>query len=241
MIADERSVEPEGIAAAQWSASHLGAQNRLLVDRATGLLMGSLGDQDPQGGALIGRPLPTVLLGPEFSPTDYYVLLKDHLSYVVVDTRLASGLPLVGVYVENDEPNAYGHTHPPSRAGLLKFDGVCPIGRVFDSGNISIFDTRSINQDYCPATRTGPSHYPWLPASRFKLGQRSLDERAVVERFDVLRQDPARNAAALAGLRGELRLLRDRLWRVAHTPGSGGWNQYHRFWRWQALDNRLLG
>ena len=94
---------------------HLGTRNRLLVDRANGLLMGSLGDQDPQGGALIGRPLPTVLLGPEFSPTDYYVLLKDHLSYVVVDTRLASGLPLVGVYVENDEPNAYGHTHPPSK------------------------------------------------------------------------------------------------------------------------------
>ncbi|MGO9904547.1 MAG: hypothetical protein ACLP4R_10500 [Solirubrobacteraceae bacterium] len=156
VVADERSVDPEGIAAARWTAGHLGTQNRILVDRANGLLMGSLGDQDPQTGALLGRPLPTVLLGPEFTPTTAYVLVRDRLSYVVVDTRLADALPLVGVYVENDEPGAYAHTRPPTVAGLLKFNGICPIGRVFDSGNISIFDTRSLTQDNCPAAATGP-------------------------------------------------------------------------------------
>jgi len=240
VVADERSVDPEGIAAARWTAGHLGTQNRILVDRPNGLLMGSLGDQDPQTGALLGRPLPTVLLGPEFTPTTYYVLAGDRLSYVVVDTRLADALPLVGVYVENDEPDAYAHTRPPTVAGLLKFNGICPIGRVFDSGNISIFDTRSLTQDYCPVAATRPRHYSWFATGPFKVWSRVLDERAVVGQFDLLRQDPAANAARLAALRVDLRFLQDRLWRVAHTKRQGGWQVYHRYWRWQELDNRLL-
>ena len=155
VVADERSVEPEGTAAAVWASQHLPAHNRILVDRANGLLMGSIGNQNPVGGDLLGHNVPGVLLSPTFDAAARYVLLKDHLGDVVVDTRLSTALPLVGVYVERDEPGAYEHTQAPTRAGLLKYDGICPIPLVFDSGNVFIFGTGNLDLTHCPAT--GPS------------------------------------------------------------------------------------
>jgi hypothetical protein len=237
-VADERSVEPEGIAAARWARRYLSPQSRILVDRANGMLMGSLGDQNPQGGDFLGRSVPAVLTSAEFDGTAYYVLLKDRISYVVVDRRLASALPLVGVYVERDEPGAYDHRHPPSLAALLKFDGVCPIARTFDSGNISIFNTNDLGRAYCFTQTTGPHYYDRFPAGRFDFAGTPLNEREAVERFDRLMQDPAANAAALTALGQEIAFLRDRVAAVAERSNS--WNVYWRRWRWQELDDRLL-
>ena len=240
VVADERSVEPEGIAAARWANAHLGPHNRILVDRANGLLMGSIGEQDPQGGSFLGRSVPGVLLAPTFDGTVFYVLRKDEIDYVVADPRLSTGLPLVGVYVERDEPGAYEHTTPPTRAALLKYNGICPIDRVFDSGNIAIFDTRTLEGSYCPATTTGPHDYARFPIGPFRVHDSvNLSERAVVEQFDRLLQDPVSNPARLATLRQDLRLLRDRLTAVATSSRPASWNRFSRRWRWQELNNRL--
>ena len=240
VVADERSVEPEGIAAARWAGGHLGPHNRILVDRANGLLMGSIGEQDPQGGDFLGRSVPGVLLAPEFDGTALYCLRKDEIDYVVADTRLSTGLPLVGVYVERDEPGAYEHTTPPTRAALLKYNGICPIDRVFDSGNITIFDTRALDEELLPRDGHRASRLRALPRRPVaRLDSVKLSERAVVEQFDRLLQDPVSDPARLATLRQELRLLRDRITAVATSSRPASWNQFWRKWRWQELNNRL--
>lgn len=239
VVADERSVEPEGIAAARWARQHLGPGHRILVDRANGLLMGSIGGQDPVGGTFLGRSVPAVLLGPEFTGTDYYVLVKDRVGYVVVDKRLATALPLVGVYVENDEPGAYDHTTPPTVSGLLKYRGICPIPLEFDSGNIFIFNTGLLDRSYCLTKDTGPHHYGRFYAGPFRFRGAVLHERAIVERFDQLMQNPVANASKLFALRQRIELLRNRIAFVA-THENGGWGRWSRRWRWQELDDRLL-
>jgi hypothetical protein len=240
VVADERSVEPEGIAAAQWVSHHLVVRNRIVIDRANGLLMGSIGGQDPIGGDFLGRSVPDVLTTMEFNGTVYYVLLKDHVDYVIADRRLSTALPLVGVYIESDEPGAYEHVHPPSVGALLKYDGICPIPLEFDSGNILIFDTRNLDRSYCLAATTGRHHYERFPTAPVRFGSMSLNERAVVEQFDVLMQNPVRNAATLFVLKQDIRFLRNRVSVLASSTKPASWKLFWRAWRWQELDNRLL-
>lgn len=247
VVADERSVEPEGIAAAQWANRHLAPQNRILVDRANGLLMGSIGRQDPVGGDFSGHSVPAVLTAPKFDQSVYYVLRNDRIGYVVVDRRLATALPLVGVYVESDEPGAYEHTRPPTVAALLKYRGICPISLQFDSGNLFVFDTSTLNQGLCATTTTKArvavtplayrySRFSDLPVS---FGHLSLSERTLVKRFDRLARDPVRNAAEIHALKGEITFLRDRLASLATSSTPGSWQKYWRRWRWQQLNSRL--
>ncbi len=63
------------------------------------------------------------------------------MRYLVVDRRLSTALPLVGFYFEENEPDAYHLTSPISREALTKFNAISQINRVFDSGNIVIYDT----------------------------------------------------------------------------------------------------
>lgn len=63
---------------------------------------------------------------------------------MVVDRRLASGLPPVGVYVEHGEPDTYRHTTPMDAAALAKFDRLEQASRVFDSGDITVYDVEAL-------------------------------------------------------------------------------------------------
>ncbi|HEX8075825.1 MAG TPA: hypothetical protein VF545_12700 [Thermoleophilaceae bacterium] len=154
VIGDPRSVEPEGMAAARWSRDQLGIGNRVVADRANGLLWGSLGLQEPQGGEILGRNVPRTITAPAVDADVRYALVKDDLRYLVVDRRLSRALPAVGVYFERDEPGAYRHRFAPSLQALLKYDRVCPVGRPLDSGNLVVYDTRRAGEQY--RCDTGP-------------------------------------------------------------------------------------
>jgi hypothetical protein len=147
VASDQRSVEPEGLEAAAWARDVLGPGNRILTDRTNGLLMGSHGLQEPQGGSILGRHVPKVITSFVFDSDDRYVLVKDRISYLVVDRRLSTALPGVGVYFERDEPDAYAHTRPLSASALTKYDAICPVSRIYDSGSIVIYDTRRMAED----------------------------------------------------------------------------------------------
>ena len=62
--------------------------------------------------------------------------------YIVVDHRLSRALPSVGSgnYFERGEPGAGQHTTPIDPAALAKFDNLPLVSRVFDSGDIIIYD-----------------------------------------------------------------------------------------------------
>ena len=152
VVADESSVEPEGRAAAHWARRELGLENRIFTDRINGLLMGSLGLQDPQVGEILGRPVPILFTAPTVDEDVRLVITANDIDHLVVDKRLASAPPTVGFYVEREEPGAYRHERPLDAAALLKYDLVCPVGRAFDSGSLVVYDTRRMAAtDVCPA------------------------------------------------------------------------------------------
>jgi hypothetical protein len=146
VVADERSVEPEALADARWTRAHLGTGNRIVTDRANGLLTGSIGLQEPQVGEIDGRKVPDVITSPSLDPDVLYTLVSDKIGYLVVDRRLSTALPAVGFYFERQEPGAFQHKHPPSLAALLKYDSVCSVSRIFDSGEIVVYDTHRVAQ-----------------------------------------------------------------------------------------------
>jgi hypothetical protein len=58
-----------------------------------------------------------------------------------VDLRMAEQLPADGAYYPGD-PDTGRHTVPLPREGLTKFTDVPGVSRVYDSGDIQLYDMR---------------------------------------------------------------------------------------------------
>lgn len=83
----------------------------------------------------------SVFFSPNLGPAEIATLRSARVHYLVVDLRLSTSLPLEGFYFESDEPDAFHHRSPISRTALTKFNAIPQINRVFDSGNIVMYDT----------------------------------------------------------------------------------------------------
>jgi hypothetical protein len=143
--ADARSVEPEGISAATWADTRLGPENRMATDRTNGLLMGSYGNQRIVTGVMDGVFVGGVYFSPTFGTNDEYLLKRGDVRYLLVDMRMSTALPMFGVYTESGEPHANEHTEPIPLQALEKFDYLPHVDRVFDSGNIILYDVGAIS------------------------------------------------------------------------------------------------
>jgi hypothetical protein len=142
--AEDRSVTSEGLAAASFASHHLSAQSRILADRTNATLLGSYGGLDPIFGKYAGIPLPRLLLGGRFDEKDRRVIHGQSLAYVVVDTRLTRELPLIGYYVESDEPGAFSRRVPIAIGSLKKFESAPGVSKIYTNGPISIYDTSAL-------------------------------------------------------------------------------------------------
>ena len=142
--ADMRSIEPEGITAATWAEAQLGPNHRVGTDRINRLLMASYGEQRVLTNLSEGLNVAFVFFAPTFGTGERSIMCRTGAEYLVVDRRLSTGLPLSGVYFEQGEPDSNHHTTPISAQALAKFDSVPGIARVFDSGNLVIYDTRKL-------------------------------------------------------------------------------------------------
>jgi hypothetical protein len=144
VVADVRSVEPEGIQTALWTLSHLGPGNRIGTDRINQILMLSYGGQTIVTSARGNVPISTVFFSQQFGPQEVAILRQAHIRYLVVDLRLSKSLPLEGFYFENSDPGAFQRTKPISSKVLMKFNSVPQINRVYDSGDIVIYDVGAL-------------------------------------------------------------------------------------------------
>lgn len=134
--ADGRSVEPEGIEAALWDLAYLGPDNRIATDRVNQMLMSTYGHQRIITRLNDNLDISPLFYSSQFDNNDIALLRYGEIHYLVVDTRLSTALPLEGIYFENDRP-----TSIISRDALIKFNTVSQINRLFDSGDIVIYDT----------------------------------------------------------------------------------------------------
>ncbi|HEU4783248.1 MAG TPA: hypothetical protein VFS83_07910, partial [Ktedonobacterales bacterium] len=142
--ADARSLTQEGISAGQWADVHLGPGHRVATDRVNSLLMATYGRQrviTSLDDNIDPSPLFTSLT---FDDTDLSILRDTQIQYLVADMRLSTGLPRRGFYFSEIEPNAFNYTAPMSKAALTKFDDLPNVNRVFDSGDIVIYDTGAL-------------------------------------------------------------------------------------------------
>ncbi|HET8912946.1 MAG TPA: hypothetical protein VFN23_15845, partial [Ktedonobacteraceae bacterium] len=138
--ADSRSIEPEGIQAAFWAHAYLGPNNRVATDRVNQFLMATYGGQyvvTPIGDHL---DVADVFFSSVVGDYEAALLQRAQIRYLVVDMRLSTGLPQVGFYIEQGEPDSFTRTSPMDRQYLTKFSTVPQINRLFDSGNIVIYD-----------------------------------------------------------------------------------------------------
>jgi hypothetical protein len=142
--ADARSLTQEGVSAAQWASVNLGSGHRVATDRVNSLLMATYGRQrviTSLDDNIDPSPLFTSLT---FDDTDLGILRDTHIQYLVADLRLSTGLPRRGFYFSEIEPDAFNYTAPMSKAALTKFDDLPSVNRVFDSGDIVIYDTGAL-------------------------------------------------------------------------------------------------
>ncbi len=136
--ASERSVEPQGVTTAHWAYRYLGSNNRFSANLSNHLLMGSYGKQYSMYG------LPTVYLAPEIDSEVLDTLLYYEPQYLLVDMRISRELPARGYYFNEREPEAYTYETPVDEAALKKFDGLQEVSRLFDGGDIIIYDVRAL-------------------------------------------------------------------------------------------------
>ena len=142
--AEDRSVTPQGLAAAEFAAEQLPPESRIHVDRTNATLLSSYGRANPIFGKFADISIPRLLFSKSFDEMNRRVIHGQSLAYLVVDTRLSKEVPLIGYYVESDEALAFTRQVPVSREALEKFRSVPTISRIYTNGPISIYDTSAL-------------------------------------------------------------------------------------------------
>lgn len=150
--ADERSVSAPSLALAKWVATDLPVGSHVAVDRDNGALLNDIGHVDPVtaiGGLLNPDPL---FFDRTLNSYDVSLIRKADIRYIVIDTRLAYGLPLYGIYVSAGE----SPTTRLTLAELDKFNSVPGVSRIYDNGPIQVYDLSSLLGKTPAATRVNP-------------------------------------------------------------------------------------
>jgi O-antigen/teichoic acid export membrane protein len=142
--ADARSIDAANLSAAGWENDALDPDSVVYADRTSGLLAAAIGGQDTVLHVSTGVDASRLLLAPTVNADDIALIRKIDLDYLIVDTRLSTGLPHQQVYIENGEYGQAGRTTPVSREALDKFDTVRGVERVYDNGSLVIYDVRGL-------------------------------------------------------------------------------------------------
>jgi hypothetical protein len=144
--ADGRSVETEGIAAAEWARDVLGPGNVFVADRVNRILMSTYGQQNLVTTYETRLPVRALYLSPDVGPRVREIVTKGGIQYLVVDRRLSTAPPVVGHYFDRGEKVRRGDAGdlPLDPQLLAKFDHDPSISRIFDSGNIQLYDVTGL-------------------------------------------------------------------------------------------------
>jgi Family of unknown function (DUF6541) len=138
--ADTRSIEPQGVSDAQWTHEFLGSGNRMIADWINGHLNAAYGDQQVMTSSSDSLNVAAVVFAPQLGPDERAILRRGQIRYILTDLRLSRALPQTGFYFDGLEPDAFQHQQPLSRAALEKFDDLGGVSRIFDSGDVQIYD-----------------------------------------------------------------------------------------------------
>jgi hypothetical protein len=85
-----------------------------------------------------------LFLSPRFRAPEQAIIQDSPIRFIAIDRRLSTGLPLVGVYFEQGEPDSFRHAAPVALATLTKLDGAENLDRIFDTGDIALYDAGAL-------------------------------------------------------------------------------------------------
>jgi len=128
----ERAVEPQGVAAAQWTEQHLGPGNRIAADLTGWSLTSSYGRQNPVG------QVADLYDAPRWTSAQAEQADRLGVTYLWVDTRLATSTPPTATLFYGD-PRSGERVTPIPMDHLTKFDDAPGLSRVYDDGAIRIY------------------------------------------------------------------------------------------------------
>ena len=125
-----RAVELQSLSAATWVLDTLGPGNRIAADQSNQLLLGSFGKQQIMSTISRGINPQWVIFSPTLDVDRIALLRQGRVRYLLIDRRLVSRVDLFREYF--DEPEPFRALH--------KFDDLPGVSRIFDSGDIWIYD-----------------------------------------------------------------------------------------------------
>lgn len=142
--AEDRSIDNQSVLAADWARARLGSNNRMAADRTLTTLFGSYGTQRMVVELSDQVSISGIFLNIDIGPEEYDRIKSTRLQYVVVDKRIAQVQPTLGFYFEDWEQLVVLFAQPVNATVLEKFDFYPSISRIYDSGDIAIYDLKGI-------------------------------------------------------------------------------------------------
>ncbi len=142
--ADARSVDAANIAAAQWLSAGVRPDSVIYGDRTSGGLAAELGGQFTILHVSSNIDASRLLLDPAYTDKDVALIKRARMDYLIVDTRLSTGLPHQQYYIESGEFGGGQRSGPVPAAALAKFASVPGVQRVYDNGALVIYDVRGL-------------------------------------------------------------------------------------------------
>lgn len=155
--ANSSSIEPMGISAAKWTREWLGGEQHFATDRINRLLLSTYGRQKVSTTLESGQDTGMAITAADLGPMERKLLINSGVGFVMVDLRMTTGLPGVGVYFDGGAQDR-NHTVPLQASSLLKFNSEPDVDRTFDNGFMVIFDVGRLGktrQPAAPPRRTG--------------------------------------------------------------------------------------
>lgn len=141
VVADlPRSIEPQGKRAAEWMLAYLGPGNRVATDRTNTVLMGSYGEQRTVTDLQDRVTISPIFLAKQLGSYERSLIARGQIRYLEVDRRISTAMPNDGHYYESWERITHPYDAPIPISTLEKFDTIPQVDRIFDSGDLRIYD-----------------------------------------------------------------------------------------------------
>jgi hypothetical protein len=155
---------PEGLTAAEWALAHLGRNATYVGDEATGRELAVRGAKAVYIGS--AAVVPQLLHDSALPQWEIQFLIANHVDFIVLDRRKISADDLAGPFFPLGAAPDSGRGYFPD-AVRQKYERLPQVSSVFDSGDIVIYDVRSLRSSAPQCDALGP------PALRIDITCRS--------------------------------------------------------------------